>query len=135
VAQESSRGLSPSEWKIAHIIQELQAGAARDIYTITAERYGWSVGVTKTYLSRMVNKGHLTYTQVGNCYVYQLSDSVLKLLFEEGESLMEKVLQDARVPFLFHLVQRGRLPERDLQELQALLEDYRRSEKKKKKGG
>jgi len=134
VVQEPLRGLSPSEWKIVHIMKDLKSCAARDVYTITAEKYGWSVAVTKTYLSRMVNKGHLTYTQIGNCYVYRLSESVMKSLFDEGESLMEKVLDDARIPLLYHMVKKGKLTESDLKELQNLLEEYRKSEKKKTGG-
>jgi len=128
VTQESIKGLSPSEWKVIHIVRELESCAARDVYKITEEKYGWAPATTKTFLRRLVEKGHLTTTQVGNCYVYRLSESVVDALYGTAETLMENAFDEVTVPLLYHMVKKGKLTVQDVEELQSLLDEYKKSE-------
>ena len=130
--RKSTKGLSASEWKVIHIVRELGPCAARDVYNITTEKYGWTPVTTKTFLRRLVEKGHLTTTQVGNCYVYRLSDSVLDALYETADTLMENAFEGTAVPLLYRMVKKGKLTPDDARELQSLLDEYRKTEGREK---
>lgn len=128
MTQEPTKGLSPSEWKVIHIVWELKSCAARDVYNITRDKYGWMPATTKTFLRRLVEKGHLTTTQVGNCYVYQPAESVVDTLFHSAGNLMENTFEGTAVPLLYHMVKKGKLTLDDVEELQSLLDEYKKSE-------
>lgn len=128
--REPKKELSPSEWKVMNIVWDLKSCAARDVYRITKEKYGWSPNTTKTYLFRLVEKGHLSTTQIGNSYLYQPTDSVVESLQESGESLMKKAPKGTEISLLFHMIQKGKLSKSDMDELEALLDDFKKHEKR-----
>ncbi len=116
--------LSASEWKVMKIVWELGSCAARDVYTVTQEKYGWAPGTTKTFLRRLVEKSHLTTTQIGNSFLYKPASSALQSLKSAADSLLENALEGTTAPLVFHIVKEGKLSGKDVAELRSLLESY-----------
>ena len=124
--------ISASEWKVMRIVWELKSCAARDVYQLTQEKYGWVPATTKTFLRRLVNKGHLKTNQVGNCYVYEPVSSAIESLSKAVDTIMENALEGTVPPLVFRMVKKGNLSADDIQELRSLLNAYEEKKQKQK---
>jgi len=122
VGGKDSSDLSASEWKIMKIVWQLKRGAARDIYTIAGQQHGWAAGTVKTFLRRLVDKGYLKTTQVGNAYLYEPRRSALGSLRRAADELLSYAADGTVAPLLAHMIRRSRLRPEDVAELQSLLD-------------
>lgn len=125
--RKSSTSLTPAEWKIMKIVWELKSGAARDIYRVAAEMYDWSPSTAKTVLSRLVEKGYLKTTRVGNSYLYRPVQTPLKSLSGAADTLLENAIEGTTGPLLAYMVKKSDLSSKDLTELRALLDEHKES--------
>lgn len=123
----ASRELSPAEWKVMKIVWDLQKAMAREVYTIAGESHGWSPTTVKTLLKRLVDKGALTTTQVGNGFVYRPAKSAIALLRSAADTLLENTTRAATRPLLVHMVEASPLSAEDLDALEQLIEAKRKS--------
>lgn len=122
MARQKSDLLTPAEWKVMKIVWQLKAGAARDVYELAAREQGWAASTVKTILRRLVEKGFLTYTQVGNSYLYRPARPVLKTLQGAADTLLDRALEGTVAPLLAYMVRRSQLTAEELDELRALLD-------------
>ena len=125
------KDLSKAEWKVMKIVWELQKAMAREIYTIAGERFSWTPATVKTLLKRLVDKGYVSTTPVGNGFVYRPAKSALAALRSAADSLFTNVAAGATGPLLAHLVERTALSEGDLDALQKLIEVKKQALKKR----
>ena len=86
---KDQKDLSAAEWKVMKIVWDLQKGMAREVYTIAGEAYGWAPPTVKTLLKRLVDKGYLSTTEVGNGFVYRPAQSALAILRNAADTLLE----------------------------------------------
>ncbi len=124
---KEQRDLSAAEWKIMRIVWELQKGMAREVYTIAGEAYGWAPPTVKTLLKRLVDKGYLATTEVGNGFVYRPAHSAISILRNAADTLLEHATAAATGPLLAHMVESSPLGEDDLNALQKLIEEKKKS--------
>ena len=124
--------LTPAEWKVMKIVWRRKACAARDVYEEAGQSLGWAPTTAKSVLRRLVEKGHLTTTQVGNSFLYQPAGSAVKSLLAAADALLDNVLEGTTGLVLSHLVEKSQLSDDELAKLRALLE-ARTSEAKKKR--
>ena len=122
MVKEKPEGLSAAEWKVMKIVWELKTGAARDIYERAGEEFGWAASTVKTLLRRLVEKGFLTYSQVGNSYLYRPARPALKSLLAAADTLLGNALEGTVGPLLAYMVKRSKLSKEELEQLRALLE-------------
>jgi len=97
--------LSEMEWEIVKPLWEKGPMAARDIYRRVPEECGWAYKTVKTMLARLVKKGVLTYTQVGNSYLYATAYSRDEITRAATGTFIERVFDGAMRPFLAHFVE------------------------------
>jgi predicted transcriptional regulator len=102
--------------------------AARDVYAHLAGAQPWAQGTVKTLLRRMVQKGWLSYTRVGNSFLYRPAVSRQKGLHSAIKRFSERVLGGALSPFVAYYAEGRRLTPEDIAELENLL---RRHQKEK----
>jgi BlaI family penicillinase repressor len=114
--------LSPMEWKIMKIVWRLKSCAARDVYQAAGREYGWAPNTVKTFLGRLVDKGFLAYTQVGNSYLYRPARPALKSLIGAANVLLDNALEGTVGPLLAHMVKKSNLSPEELAQLRALLD-------------
>src|SRR5262249_19054438 len=112
------------------IVWELQKAMAREIYTLAGEQHEWTPATVKTILKRLVDKGYVTTTQVGNGFVYRPAQTALATLQSAADDLLTNTVDEVRGPLLVHMVQRSTLSEEDLDSLQKMI-DARKKQLKK----
>ena len=118
--------LTNAEWKIMRIVWEEQKAVTREIYTIAGERHGWSPPTVKTLLRRIVDKGYVNVTQIGNGFLYRPARSSLQVVKKAVESLLDNAIEGTG-PLLVQLVENATLTDDDLDSLQRMIEQKRRS--------
>ena len=123
--------LSRAEWKVMKIVWELRKGMVREVYTIAGEQYSWTSATVKTLLKRLVDKGYVSTTKVGNGFVYRPTQSALSTLQSAADALMTNTVEEAAGPLLVHMVERAPLTEEDLDSLQKLIDAKKKSLKKR----
>jgi predicted transcriptional regulator len=121
------KDLSAAEWKVMKIVWDLQKGMAREVYTIAGKAYGWAPPTVKTLLKRLVDKGYLTTTEVGNGFVYRPAQSAISILRNAADTLLEHAAGNVTGPLLAHMVESSPLGEDDLDALKKLIEEKKKS--------
>ncbi len=119
--------LSPSEWKVMRVVWKLKSCAARDVYNVTSKKYNWTPATAKTILRRLVEKGHLKTEQIGNCYVYSPTTTIMKPLYNAADNLLENAIEGTVAPLVFHMVKKGKMSDDDINELRSLLDEYEKN--------
>ena len=114
--------LSPAEMKVMKIAWKLRRAAARDVVA-AAREHGWKPSTVKTLLKRLVDKGHLEVTAVGNSFLYEPAAAARPALERAVDSLFEQVHDEMTAPLLLRLVKRSRLTDEELAELRALVDE------------
>jgi BlaI family transcriptional regulator, penicillinase repressor len=125
------KDLSKAEWKVMKIVWELRKAMAREVYTIAGEQYSWTPPTVKTLLKRLVDKGYVTTTRVGNGFVYRPAETALSTLQSAADTLMTNAVEGVTGPLLVHMVERTALSEEDLDSLQELIDSKKQSLKKR----
>jgi BlaI family penicillinase repressor len=104
--------LSEAEWTIMKPFWERGALAARDLFAALPSDHRWAYKTVKTMLARLVKKGALEYTQVGNSYLYQARVGQEDMVGAAVKNFSHRVLDGAFEPFLVHFFE-GRDPSAD----------------------
>lgn len=120
--------LSESEWAVMKPFWEQGPMAARDLYAALAEGHGWAYKTVKTMLARLVKKGALTYTQVGNSYLYEAAYSREAITAAAAGSFVERVFDGALTPFMAYFAEKAS-PE-ELKQMRTELEALERAKQK-----
>ena len=115
--------LTPAEWKVMRIAWRLQRCAARDVYEEAGERFGWSASTVKTHLRRLVDKGYLHTTRIGNSFLYEPTSPPLKSLKQDADRLLANALEGTAGPLLAYMLKKSQLNPDELAELRSLLAD------------
>jgi len=121
-----SRTLSDSEWEVMKIVWEHGPLASRDIYARLSKEPPWAQGTVKTLLRRMVAKGWLAYTPVGNSFLYRAAVSRQKGLRSAMRRFSDTVLGGVLSPFVAYYAEEKRLTPQDVAELEKLLKRHQR---------
>jgi predicted transcriptional regulator len=125
---KSTDPLSPSEWKVMKIVWEKRSCAARDVHQAAAQTDGWAVSTVKTILRRLVDKGYLKTTQVGNSFLYRPVRGALKSLYGAADTLLDNALDGTVGPLLAYMARKSQLSAEELAELKQLLGELTPSE-------
>jgi predicted transcriptional regulator len=120
--------MSPSEWKVMTIIWEKKACAARDVYREAGDKHGWAPTTVKTMLRRLVAKGYLKTTQIGNSFLYQPTRPALRPLLRAADELLGRAMEGTVRPLLAHMVKKSQLSREDIADLRSLLDDVEPNE-------
>ncbi len=121
------RSLSDSEWEVMKVLWERGPSASRDVYAHLADTQPWAKGTVKTLLRRMVQKGWLSYTRVGNSFLYRAAVPRQKGLRSAIRRFSERVLGGALSPFVAYYAEEKRLTPEDVAELEKLLKRHQKT--------
>ena len=125
------KDLSKAEWKVMNVVWELRKAMAREVYAIAGEKHSWTPATVKTILKRLVDKGYVTTTRVGNGFVYRPAQTALSTLQSAADALVTNAVEGVTGPLLAHMVERMPLSEADLDSLQKLIDAKKQSLKKR----
>ncbi len=132
MTKKEGEGLSPAEWKIMKVVWERKSCAARDVYDAVKTTLGWSPSTAKTYLRRLVDKGHLKTKQVGNCYLYEPVTSAYKMARKAADVLIENTKDELLAPLIVHMVKKGKLSPENIQKMREILDEYEEAQSEEK---
>ena len=124
---EQNKRLSGAEWKVMKIVWELEKAMAREVYTVAGHQHGWTPATVKTLLRRLVEKGYLRTTKVGNGFVYRPAKSAISTLRAAADTLLGNATQGTTGPLLAHMVEKSPLGQEDLDALERLIDEKKRS--------
>lgn len=127
MAREESDPLTAAEWKVMKIVWRRKGCASRDVCEEAGREQGWSSSTVKTLLRRLVEKGHLSTTQVGNSFLYRPTRPALKAVLGAADALLDNVLEGMTGPLLAHMVKKSKLSTEELARLRALIEEHKPS--------
>jgi len=124
MADAGPGSLSGAEMKVMKVVWRLGRAAARDVIAAAAG-HGWQPSTVKTLLRRLVEKGHLEATRVGNSFLYAPVEQAGSALRRALDSVLEHVHDELTAPLLAHLVKRSRLTDDELAGLRKLIDAKR----------
>ncbi|MHC5542002.1 BlaI/MecI/CopY family transcriptional regulator [Singulisphaera rosea] len=116
--------LTAAEWKVMKIVWRRKGCASRDVCEEAGREQGWASSTVKTMLRRLVEKGHLSTTQVGNSFLYRPTKPALKAVLGAADALLDNVLEGMTGPLLAHMVKKSKLSAEELARLRALIEEH-----------
>jgi BlaI family penicillinase repressor len=120
------QNLTQAEWKIMRIAWRRRSCMARHVYEEACQQHGWAISTVKTLLRRLVEKGHLKTSKVGNTFVYRPRQPALKSLLAAADHLIENALSGMAGPLVMHLVRKSDLSPEEIAELRSLLDSHQR---------
>ena len=123
---KSRDSLTQAEWKVMQIAWKIKAGASRDFCAEAKEAYGWSPSTVKTLLGRLVTKGYLNATRVGNSFLYKPKRTAKSTLQSAADFLLGNMVEGTTGPVLSYMVKNSELSEAEIEELQDVLDQYRK---------
>ena len=116
---EAPEPLTAAEWKVMRIVWRLKEAAPRhDVYVEAGRSHRLGPHDGQTVLRRLVDKGYLTTTRVGNSFLYRPARSALKSLHDAATACWPTRGGDLRPADLF-LVKRSKLSADELERLRA----------------
>ncbi|NPU98554.1 MAG: BlaI/MecI/CopY family transcriptional regulator [Candidatus Omnitrophica bacterium] len=124
--QPGAKFLSPPEWKVMNIVWGKKACSARDVYLVAGELYDWAPNTVRTHLNRLVKKGFLKATLIGNSYLYRPKKTLAQTLFQMADDLLDKAAEGQAGPLLAYMVQKSGLTPGDIRGMRDLLNQYER---------
>jgi BlaI family transcriptional regulator, penicillinase repressor len=107
--------------------------AAEVIEALSSKDRSWHPKTARTMLARLVQKNVLGYEAQGRSYVYTPLVRETECVEAASESFVSRVFGGSLRPLLAHFVERQKLTDEDLAELQQML-DQRRQEGAKTAG-
>ncbi|MBK8974889.1 MAG: BlaI/MecI/CopY family transcriptional regulator [Planctomycetes bacterium] len=125
MSPEANDRPTAAEWKVLKIVYELGSCAAREVIERAQASGGWSASTVKTLLRRLVDKGHLRARRIGTSFLYRPSRPIHTELRSSADALLARATEGAIGPLLQYLVQRSRLSDEELDQLQESIDRQR----------
>jgi BlaI family transcriptional regulator, penicillinase repressor len=123
--------LSESEWAIMKVFWEEGSMALGDLVEKLKDDHGWTYNTIKTLVRRMAAKGWLNVRRVGGSFLYSPAMERAKAEKQALKDFSNRVLGGILSPMIAFLSQENTLSEEDVDELEQLLDQYRKRKGRK----
>jgi BlaI family penicillinase repressor len=115
--------ISETEWEIMRLLwAAAPRSAAEVIEALVSKDSSWHPKTIKTFLTRLVNKGALSYQKEGRAYLYLPLVTEKECVDAASESFLDRVFGGSLKPMLAHFVDQKKLSAKEIQDLKKLLE-------------
>ena len=120
--------LTEAEWAIIQVIWENEPCAAPDVQEMLEKSRKWTYSTVKTLMDRMVTKGLLKTEKIRNLILY--SSVVTRKQAQNSELLktVKRAFDGAFTPMMQFLLDNNSLSQKQLDELEELIQKKRTSE-------
>ena len=118
--------LSASEWEVMKVIWDGGPMAIRDIYSRLSQEQHWAYPTVKTLVRRMVAKGWLDYTRVGNSFLYRAAVPRRKAVRSAVKEFSSRVLDGLLSPFVAYFAEERNLTPEDIAQIEKVLKAQRK---------
>ena len=113
--------LTPSEWRVMELLWQGDATLMEQVHAL-GEQAGWAKSTVSTMVRRMEDKGLIGHTEHGRAKLFHANLRREEVAIAETESLLSRVYHGSVGLMVNTLLQRGRLTQDDLEELQSILQ-------------
>jgi len=126
--------LTKAEWEIIQVVWEREPCAAPAVQEELAARKNWTYSTVKTLMDRMVAKGLLTTERIRNLILYR--SAISQQDAQRGELLrtVKRAFGGAFTPMMQFMLDSDALSQKELGELQNMVQKKRRQNKPRTKG-
>jgi BlaI family penicillinase repressor len=119
--------ISEAEWEVMKVIWKKSPCLAQEIIQATAADKKWGPATIKTLLNRLISKGALRFEKNGKSYLYSPAFTEEEFRTAEANSFLHRVFDGALSPMLSHFVQSRQLTAKELDSLEKILKESKRT--------
>ena len=117
--------LTDQELEIMKVVWEHQSPTVRDVYEALLKRRKIAYTTVMTMMNILVEKKYLKKRSGERAYTYQPTQPKQQVIKAMVSDFLGRVFDGSAQPLLVHLVDDRRLTEKDLEELQRMIEEER----------
>jgi BlaI family penicillinase repressor len=125
--------LTEPEWQIMRVVWTHQPCAAPTVQEQLAARKKWSYSTVKTFMDRMVAKHLLKTQRIRNVVLYSSAITTEQAQKREVGRTIKRAFGGAFTPMMQFLLDNKNLSAQELTELEAMIREKRRGERKRSK--
>jgi CopY/TcrY family copper transport repressor len=121
--------ISPAEWSVLRIIWTEKHVTARRLIALVSSQHAWSASTVKTLLARLRTKGYVrtlrsdaTTSQSPRAWVYEATMSESSVINAQTSDFFSHICAMHQGPALIHLAQTVPLSQKNIRDLQKILE-------------
>ncbi len=120
--------ISDAEWEVMKVLWERAPQSANEIVEALAARQ-WSPATVRTLITRLVQKGALSFETAGREYLYLPVVTREEGIRQERRSFLRRVYDGAVEPMLAGLLDEEDLSAEELEALHRLLDEKRKGQR------
>jgi len=115
--------ISEAEWEIMKVVWAKAPISANEVVqALISQDRSWHPKTVKTYLSRLVSKGVLSFHKEVRAYVYSPVVTEQQCIETASQSFLERVFGGSLRPMLAHFVGSRKLSAEEINELKRILD-------------
>ncbi len=118
--------ISDAEWKVMRALWDKSPMTGGEIADKLVAETNWNPKTVHTLIRRLVQKGAVTAKKVTSYYLYSPAVSEKDCIRQESKSFLEKCFQGSLNTLLVNFIKNEPLSDKDIEELQALLESKKK---------
>ena len=126
--------LTEAEWEIIQVVWEHEPCAAPEVQEELVARKKWTYSTVKTLMDRMVAKGLLTTERIRNLILYRAAISQQDAQRGELMRTVKRAFGGAFTPMMQFMLESDTLSQKELNEIQDMIQKKRRQNKPRAKG-
>ena len=100
--------------------------SAPDVSDVVSPRRGWSLPTVKTMLSRLTQKGAVSYVAEGRRYLYSPAIERRAYVGDESRRLVDRLFGGRLTPMIARLAEEEALDQDEIAEIEALLKELKK---------
>jgi BlaI family penicillinase repressor len=113
--------ISDAEHAVMEVLWQRSPLTAADVADALADARDWTLQTVKTLLSRLANKGAVSYEQDGRRYLYSPILAREDYVGDESRRLVDRLFGGRAAPLIAHLAEQQKFTAEDLEEIERLI--------------
>ncbi len=113
--------ISDAEHAVMEVLWQRSPLTATEVADALADAREWSLQTVKTLLSRLTNKGAVSYDQDGRRYLYSPILAREDYVGDESRRLVDRLFGGRAAPLIAHLAEQQKFTAEDLAEIERLI--------------
>lgn len=113
--------ISDAEHAVMEVLWQRSPMTAADVADALADARDWTLQTVKTLLSRLANKGAVSYQQDGRRYLYTPILEREDYVGDESRRLVDRLFGGRAAPLIAHLAEQQKFTADDLAEIERLI--------------
>ncbi|MFF2480960.1 BlaI/MecI/CopY family transcriptional regulator [Paenibacillus sp. NPDC058071] len=119
--------ITDAELEVMKLLWQKEPLSANEINLRLSEQMQWSYQTIKTFLNRLHKKNAIRFEKAGRNYLYYPLVSYEEYLKTENRSFLDRVYNGAVGTLFAKFLEEESLSDKDIEELQQLLEEKKKS--------